>query len=119
MLVNASGQLGTSASSRRVKRDIQPLGALRPLMKLRPVSFRYREGPPELHYGLIAEQVAKVLPELAVYGEDGLPETVQYQELPVLLLGELQRQRRVNRAQADRIDELAARVDRLAARQGD
>ena len=94
MLIDSAGQLGTVSSSRRVKRDIHPLGALRSLMRLRPVSFRYRTGPPELHYGLIAEQVAKVLPELAVYGEDGLPETVQYQELPVLLLGELQRQQR-------------------------
>jgi hypothetical protein len=94
VLIDSAGQLGTTSSSRRVKRDIQPLGKLRPLMKLRPVSFRYRSGPPELHYGLIAEQVARVLPELAVYGSDGLPETVQYQELPVLLLGALQRQQR-------------------------
>jgi hypothetical protein len=98
VLVDGSGQLGTASSSRRVKRDIAPLGELRPLMKLQPVSFRYRSGPPELHYGLLAEQVAKVLPELAVYGEDGLPETVQYQELPVLLLAKIQQQQRqINR----------------------
>jgi hypothetical protein len=96
--IDSAGQLGTVSSSRRVKRDIEPLGAPGPLMKLRPVSFRYREGAPDLHYGLLAEQVAKVLPELAVYGSDGLPETVQYQELPVLLLAKIQaQQRQINR----------------------
>jgi hypothetical protein len=65
------------------------------------VSFRYRSGPPELHYGLIAEQVAKVLPTLAVYDEKGLPETVQYQELPSLLLAKIQsQQRQLDRQQA-------------------
>lgn len=99
--MNSSGQLGTLSSSRRVKREIEPLGAIPPLMKLRPVSFRYRKGPDELHYGLLAEQVAKVLPELAVFGEDGLPKTVQYQELPVLLLAKIQsQQRQLDRQQA-------------------
>jgi hypothetical protein len=58
------------------------------------------------------------MPTLVAYGEDGLPETVQYQELPVLLLEELQRQRRLNRAQNERISELAAEVDRMAAEGG-
>jgi Chaperone of endosialidase len=99
VLIDAAGQLGTTSSSRRYKTEIRSLGPGRSLMKLRPVSFRYREGPPELHYGLIAEQVAKVLPELVVRGEDGLPETVQYQELPVLLLGAVQDQARALRVE--------------------
>jgi hypothetical protein len=98
VVVDDNGQLGVPASSRRLKRDIHPLGAVRQLMKLRPISFRYRSGAPELHYGLIAEQVAKVLPELAVYGTDGLPEAVQYQELPALLLAKVQTQQRQNDA---------------------
>jgi Chaperone of endosialidase len=98
VLIDSAGQLGTNNSSRRVKRDVESLGAIPPLMKLDPVSFRYRSGPDELHFGLIAEQVAKVMPELAVYGKDGLPETVQYQELPVLLLAKIQaQQRQINR----------------------
>jgi hypothetical protein len=98
VLIDSAGQLGTASSSKRVKRDIQPLDELGSLMKLRPVSFRYRSGPAELHYGLIAEQVARVLPELAVNGDDGLPETVQYQELPTLLLAKIQdQQRQINR----------------------
>ncbi len=119
VLIDSNGQLGTASSSRRVKRDIHPLGSMRALMKLRPVSFRYRHGPPELHYGLIAEQVAKVLPTLAVDGKDGRPETVQYQELPALLLAKVQsQQRQLDREQAqnarqqEQIRRLMRRVSR-------
>src|SRR3954452_1019703 len=117
VVVDENGQLGVPASSRRLKRDIHPLGSLDQLMKLRPVSFRYRSGAPELHYGLIAEQVAKVLPRLAVYGTDGLPEAVQYQELPTLLLAKVQAEQRQsdalraqNRSQQAQIDRLMRRV---------
>jgi hypothetical protein len=113
VLIDSAGQLGTVSSSRRVKRDIAPLGALRPLMRLRPVSFRYRTGAPELHYGLIAEQVARVLPALAVRGSDGRPETVQYQELPVLLLGALQRQQREKDALQAQVRRQQAQIDWL------
>lgn len=106
VLIDSNGQLGTASSSRQVKRDIHPLGSMRALMKLRPVSFRYRQGPPELHYGLIAEQVAKVLPTLAVYGKDGRPETVQYQELPALLLAKVQSQQRQIAHQRTQINRL-------------
>jgi hypothetical protein len=67
-------------------------------MKLRPVSFRYKpgevEGPNPLEYGLIAEQVARIYPNLVARDREGKPYTVLYQELPVLLLAELQRERR-------------------------
>jgi hypothetical protein len=124
VVIDSAGQLGTVSSSRRAKTGIEPLGALAdPLMDLKPVSFRYREGPDELHYGLIAEQVEKVMPTLVAYGADGLPETVQYQELPPLLLAKVQDQQRLieaqgreARAQSELIAELAARVERLEAR---
>ncbi len=110
VVIDSAGQLGTVSSSRRVKRDIEALPGLSELRDLKPVSFRYREGPPELHYGLLAEQVAKVFPELAVYGKDGLPETVQYQELPALLLAELQAQRRQIARQQEQINRLTREV---------
>ena len=60
------------------------------------MQFRYRpehdDGTRLLQYGLIAEEVAEVFPELVAYGPDGLPATVRYHFLPPLLLGELQRQ---------------------------
>jgi hypothetical protein len=97
VLVDANGQLGTTSSSRRFKRDIRPIGPeLGGLMALNPVSFYYKQsyvhGPSSLQFGLIAEQVAKIFPNLVVYGNDRKPSAVAYQELPALLLAELQRE---------------------------
>lgn len=106
VLVDGNGQLGTTSSSRRFKRDIRPLDSMsEKLMALRPVSFRYKRsyvhGPSALQFGLIAEQVAKVYPNLVVYGRDGKPSAVAYQELPALLLAQAQRQQlRMDRQQA-------------------
>ena len=66
------------------------------LLKLHPVTFRYKQpdekGQKPEQYGLIAEEVAKVMPELVVYNQKGQPETVAYQTLAPLLLNELQRE---------------------------
>jgi hypothetical protein len=127
VLANSSGQLGTISSSRRFKTDIHPIGsALDRLMALRPVSFYYKarfahgqRNP--LQFGLIAEDVAKVFPNLVVDGPDGKPYTVAYQELPALLLAEIQRQQRQIdqlKAQNRRIDALQAEVDSLTRHRG-
>ena len=72
------------------------------MVRLRPVTFRYRkpfaDGGKPLQYGLIAEEVARVMPSLAVLNAAGEPETVKYQELPALLLNELQRVEREKQA---------------------
>jgi hypothetical protein len=82
-------------------------------MALRPVSFLYRQravnGPNRRQFGLIAEDVAKVYPNLVAYGRDGKPLTVLYQELPALLLAKVQNQQR-------HIDRLEAQVRKLARR---
>ncbi len=66
------------------------------IMRLAPVTFHYKEaadgGASPLQYGLIAEEVAEVMPELVIYGSDGKPEGVAYQVLPSLLLNEYQKQ---------------------------
>jgi len=66
------------------------------LLELRPVTFRYKkayaDGSKPLDYGLIAEEVAEVYPDLVVRGRDGQVETVQYQKLTPMLLNELQKQ---------------------------
>jgi trimeric autotransporter adhesin len=96
VFVNAAGQLGTVKSSARYKHDVHDMGeASHKLMKLRPVVFRYNSDQSgTLQYGLIAEEVAKVYPELVVNGADGKPETVAYHMLPVMLLNEAQQQAR-------------------------
>jgi hypothetical protein len=96
VVVTSSGQLGILASSARYKRNIQAMGARsRGLFELRPVTFRYRQDPQGVRqYGLIAEEVGRVYPELVTRGRDGTVQSVQYQELIPMLLNELQRQQR-------------------------
>jgi hypothetical protein len=128
VLVGSRGQLGTTNSSRRVKEDIRDMGAAsRGLLRLRPVVFRYRQpaedGAKRLQYGLIAEEVAEVLPELVAYGSDGQPQTVLYHVLPALLVNELQRQEAelaaLRQELAAQAAALAALQSRLAGRPSD
>ena len=87
--------------------NIETLGdASDKLSRLRPVSYRYKADPGSTHYGLIAEEVDKVMPELVVRDEENRPESVQYQELIPLLLEQWKAQR-----------DLIARVDAENKRQ--
>lgn len=111
VMIDSLGQLGTALSSASVKREIADIGeSSSPLMKLRPVSFFYRDDTRGiLQYGLVAEEVARVMPELVQYSPDGLAETVRYHFLAPLLLNELQKQEK-------EIQELRALVEALSAR---
>jgi hypothetical protein len=98
VVVNTStGQLGVASSSRRFKEDIQDMSdASDGLMRLRPVTFRYKQpfddGTKPIQYGLIAEEVAEVYPDLVAHSADGQIETVKYQVLDPMLLNEVQKQ---------------------------
>jgi hypothetical protein len=99
--INANGQLGTLTSSQRFKKDIHDMGRVTDkLMRLRPVLFRYKEaaedGTHPVQYGLIAEEVAKVYPELVQYDKEGKPYTIYYHLLTPMLLNELQKEHRQN-----------------------
>jgi hypothetical protein len=86
---------------------------------LRPVAFRYKPqiDPMGLtQYGLIAEEVADVYPDLVVYDRHGRPETVRYHLINALLLNEVQKQHQTIEQQKDEIEELKARLDRLEDR---
>jgi Chaperone of endosialidase len=117
VVVDANGQLGVNASSERFKTDIKPLRSLHGLMKLRPVSFRYRSsevrGPNPPEFGLLAEQVAAVYPNLVARDKDGKPYTVLYQQLPALLLASVQRQQRQNRSLRAENRRQQAQIDKL------
>jgi hypothetical protein len=115
--INSEGQVGTQASSARYKHDIQPMGVhSEGLLQLRPVTFRYKQDPQGvLQYGLIAEEVAAVYPELVVRGPEGTVEGVQYYELIPLLLNEIQRQQQELAGQAWQLAELQAQHARLQA----
>ena len=110
VIVNSGGRLGTTTSSARFKEDVRDIARESDdLMKLRPVAFRYREShePGGLQqYGLIAEEVARVYPELVVSDGEGRPFAIRSQLLDPLLLAEIQKQRR-------EIEELKARLSKL------
>ncbi len=118
VLIDASGQLGTISSSRRHKQEIQAMAdASDRLLQLRPVQFQYTDadgsGERPVQYGLIAEEVAEVFPELVYLDEEGQPETVGYHLLPALLLNELQKEHALNQAQSEKLD----RQEKLLAEQ--
>jgi hypothetical protein len=117
VVVNAGGRLGVAASSRRFKEAIRDVAdESSGLMRLRPVTFKYKpEIDPEGRgqYGLIAEEVAEIYPVLVVQDDDGRPFTVRYDFVNSLLLNEFQRQHRSIEAQRVEIDELKARLARL------
>jgi hypothetical protein len=124
VVIDSNGQLGTQSSSRRFKEDIEDMGdASSGLLRLRPVTFRYRQpyadGSKPLDYGLIAEEVAEVYPDLAVKGADGEIETVQYQKLNTMLLNEVQKQHQEARQQRRRIEEQQDELRALKARLAD
>jgi hypothetical protein len=93
--VDANGQLGITPSSARYKQDIAPMGTRsEKVLDLRPVTFAYKDDSKGVtHYGLVAEEVAAVYPELVTHTATGEVQTVKYQELIPMLLNELQRQR--------------------------
>jgi hypothetical protein len=97
VFVDANGQLGTLTSSARFKEDVADMaGASHPVMQLHPVTFRYKtpydDGSRRLQYGLIAEEVAKVDPELVQFDSNGQAQTVRYHVVNMMLLNEVQRQ---------------------------
>lgn len=98
VLINTgTGQLGTIASSRRYKENINDMDAAsNNIMNLRPVTFFMKNDPTkQRQYGLIAEEVNEIFPDLVLYNKAGDPESVKYHELPALLLNELQKQHNV------------------------
>ncbi|HKD84236.1 MAG TPA: tail fiber domain-containing protein [Terriglobales bacterium] len=103
--IDSNGQLGTQTSSLRFKEQVREMGdSTDALMTLRPVTFLYKpeyaNGERTLQYGLIAEEVAKVYPELVAYDNDGRPYSVRYQYLSTMLLNEVQKQNRRAEQQA-------------------
>ena len=109
------GQLGVLPSSRRYKEDIHDMGkASEGLQRLRPVAFRYKadavaSGGAQ-DYGLIAEEVAEVYPELVGRNADGEIVTVHYHKLIPMFLNEMQKQQNAIQQQRQKNAELEARL---------
>ena len=108
VLIDSLGQLGTMSSSRRYKTDIKALDkASESILGLKPVSFRYKvhkDTTPQ--FGLIAEDVAKVDPDLVIYDADGKPYTVRYDAVNAMLLNEFLKEHRKNAEQEATITQI-------------
>ena len=115
VMVSSTGQLGVTVSSERFKTAIAPMGSYTTkLSQLRPVTFHLKTDPGgALQAGLIAEEVAKVYPELVIRDEKGRIDGVRYDELAPMLLNEMQQQQRRNEAQAAKNIEQGAEIRAL------
>jgi uncharacterized coiled-coil protein SlyX len=103
VVIDSLGQLGTQSSSRRFKKEIQPMNqSSKSILALNPVTFHYksdRTGTPQ--FGLIAEEVAEVDPDLVVRDKNGEVYTVRYDAVNAMLLNEfLKEHKRVDEQQA-------------------
>jgi len=117
VVAGSNGLLGCIKSSARYKRDIHDMGdASDKLMKLRPVTFQYKEDSDGIRqYGLIAEEVEKVYPELVIDDSNGRAETVAYQVLPAMILNEVQKEHRDSERKSARIAALTAQIAEMKA----
>ncbi len=122
--ITPDGQLGVSASSARFKEAIKPMAQTSEVIYgLKPVTFRYKkELDPKAtpQFGLIAEEVAKVNPDLIVTDDEGKPFTVRYEAVNAMLLNEfLKEHQRVEKVGSaverhqDQIDALAMDLQKL------
>src|SRR5262249_34063655 len=97
--INSDGRLGrANVSSRRYKHDIQPMHkASEAIYALNPVSFRYHKHYDQtqtIAFGLIAEEVAEVNPDLVGRNPEGQPESVRYEQVNAMLLNEFLKEHR-------------------------
>ena len=119
VVVGSDGHLGVVVSSERYKDAIQPMDkASEAILALRPVTFRYKHeldpnGIPQ--FGLTAEQVEKVNPDLVVRDDQGKPYTVRYEAVNAMLLNEFLKEHRKVETQEKKVQQLETTVTRLEA----
>jgi uncharacterized coiled-coil protein SlyX len=116
VIIDSDGQLGTSNSSRRFKKDIKPMEqASEAILALKPVTFHYKDQDTKKagdtpQFGLIAEDVAEVNPDLVVYEDNGQPLSVRYDAVNAMLLNEFLKERKKVEEQEATITELQSTV---------
>jgi Chaperone of endosialidase len=117
--VNSNNKIGALSSSRRYKEDIQPMDkASEALFALMPVTFRYKKDvdPAQaLAFGLIAEDVAEINPDLITRDEDGKPQTVRYEAVNAMLLNEFLKEHKTVEEQGAMIARQQKQIEALTA----
>jgi len=119
VIIDTNGHLGTVVSSERFKEEIKPMDkASEAILALRPVSFRYKhEIDPEgiAQFGLVAEEVEKVDPDLVARDVQGKIYTVRYEAVNAMLLNEFLKQHRKVQEQEETISQLRCIVGKQEA----
>jgi hypothetical protein len=115
VLIDSAGQLGTASSSVRFKNQIKPMDtASEAILGLKPVTFHYKSDSTNTpQFGLIAEEVAKVNPDLVVRDENGEIYTVRYDAVNAMLLNEFLKERQT----VQELKSVAAKQEATIAKQ--
>jgi hypothetical protein len=115
VLIDSAGQLGTLSSSRRFKEEINPMDkASEAILALKPVSFHYKsDNTNTAQFGLIAEEVAAVNPDLVVRDKAGEIYTVRYDAVNAMLLNEFLKEHKKVEEQAREMHEQQTTIAEL------
>ncbi len=117
VFVNGVGKLGTTTSSRRFKEDIKPMDkASEVILALKPVSFRYKKEIDPVgrsQFGLVAEEVEQVDPDLVVRDNEGKTYSVRYDQVNAMLLNEFLKQHQKVEAQESMIENQQGTITEL------
>lgn len=117
--IDGMGHVGTRTCSARFKRDIKSMDKLSEvILKLKPVTFQYKEEvDPDAtrQFGLVAEDVEKISPDLIVRDAEGKPYTVRDDAVNAMLLNEFLKEHRKVEEQATTIAEMQKQVANLTA----
>ena len=117
MIIDSNGQLATVVSSERFKEEIKPMeSASETILALNPVTFRYKHelDPAAIpQFGLVAEEVEKVNPDLVARDEQGKPYTVRYEAVNAMLLNEFLKEHR----KVEKLEAIIAKQDATNAQQ--
>src|SRR5213076_2465479 len=115
VLIDSAGQLGTLSSSRRFKKEIKPMNKTSEgILDLKPVTFHYKSDATNTpQFGLIAEEVAEVNPNLVVRDNDGEIYTVRYEAVNAMLLNEFLKEHRKFEEKSRKVEQQEATIAQL------
>ena len=118
VFVNTNGKLGTTPSSRRFKDDIRPMDdASDAILALKPVTFHYKKDPNAIpQFGLVAEDVEAIDPDLVVRDKEGQANSVRYEAVNAMLLNEFLKEHKAFLEEQRKVHEQESTIAQLTSR---
>jgi hypothetical protein len=118
VFVNTDGKLGTTPSSRRFKDEIKPMdNASDAILALKPVTFHYKKDPKAIpQFGLVAEEVEVVNPDLVVRDKEGKANSVRYEAVNAMLLNEFLKEHKAFLEEQRKVQEQEVTISSLRSR---